>query len=188
MDSGLHAEIEGVLARLKSRHPDLAKRLEESRGYAVFPSMGRAGAVLGASHGKGEVFDQGKVIGSATLSQLTIGVQVGGQTYTEILFFGDKEALERVKSGSISFTANASAALVKAAASGTTDFKGVGATAFSQGGELLEAALGGQKFTFISPQAERQQSEEQARKKEEKEREGKEPGLVSKIAEKLGRD
>ena len=144
----LRKRVNATLKRLESKDPGLKKLLEKAYGYAVFPSVGKAALVVGGSYGRGAVFEKGKMIGYATISQMTIGVQIGGDTFTEILVFHDKQPLKRFKQGHMAFAANASAVLVKAAAAGTSDFKGVSALAYSSGGMLLELALGGQKFTF----------------------------------------
>ncbi len=147
----LHEEVVATVDRLVRKNPALEKELQRARGYAVFPSLGRASLVLGGSYGRGEVFEKGKPIGFATLSQLTLGVQVGGQTFSEVIFFTDRKTLEAFKGGKVAFAANASAVIVKAAASGTINYSHCVAHAYSRGGMLLEASLGGQKFTFMPP-------------------------------------
>ncbi|NVB81972.1 MAG: hypothetical protein HOV81_26560 [Kofleriaceae bacterium] len=114
----------------------------------MFPLVGRASAVLGVTFGRGVVYEQGQPIGTATITELTIGVQVGGQMFSELLLFPNPESLKRLKSGEFAFAANASAAIVKAAASGTSDFHGVVARAYALGGMLLELSIGGQKINF----------------------------------------
>ena len=144
----LRQRAHAVLAKLEKKDPGLKQLLKKAHAYAIFPSVGKAALVVGGAYGRGAVFEKGKMIGFATISQMTIGVQIGGDTFTEILVFHDKHQLDRFKHGHMAFAANASAVLVKAAAAGTTDFKGVTALAYSSGGMLLELALGGQKFTF----------------------------------------
>ncbi|MCE9673157.1 lipid-binding SYLF domain-containing protein [Myxococcus stipitatus] len=160
----LHEEAMATLGRLERKNPELKQALERARGFAVFPSMGRASLVLGGTYGHGEVFERGKPIGFATLSQMTIGVQVGGQTFSELIFFEDRNALEDFKGGKVAFAANASAVIIKAAASGTTNYAKCTAHAYSRGGMLLEVSLGGQKFTFMPPSSEK---ERQAKDSEE---------------------
>ena len=140
--------VEATLNRLEKKDPGLREFLKKAHGYAVFPAVGKASLVVGGAHGHGGVFERGKFIGHATLSQITLGVQLGGDTFTEILAFHDKGSLDRFKKGHMTFTASASAVLVKAGASATSNFKGVTAHAYSSGGMLLELAIGGQKFTF----------------------------------------
>jgi len=144
----LRQRAQAVLAKLEKKDPGLKQLLKKAHGYAIFPSVGKAALVVGGAYGRGVVFEKGKMIGFATISQMTIGVQIGGDTFTEILVFHDKHQLDRFKHGHMAFAANASAVLVKAAAAGTTNFKGVTALAYSSGGMLLELALGGQKFNF----------------------------------------
>jgi len=145
----IHEDVQAALKRLNAKDPGLKQFLKKAHGYAVFPSVGKAALVIGGAYGRGEVYEQGKPIGYATIAQTTIGVQVGGDTFTELLVFESKESLDRFKRGRVAFAANASAVLVKAGAAGTADFeKGVAAFAYAQGGMLLEAAIGGQKFKF----------------------------------------
>lgn len=183
-DPALHAEVQAKLEMLHQKYPELKKRLEEAYAYAIFPSVGRAGAVVGVGRGHGEVFERGRSIGSATLTQITVGVTVGGQIFTEVLVFDTKEALKAFRTSPVEFTANASAVIVKAAASGTTDFGGVDAIALSEGGELLELSLGGQKFSFLSSEQEKERADRKAAEPEEKE---KGPGLGTRIASKFRR-
>jgi hypothetical protein len=105
--------------------------------------------VLGGAYGKGEVFERGKLIGYAAVAQLTIGVQLGGDTFVEVVAFQNKQALDRFKQGKTAFAANASAVLIKAGASGSAGYaKGVAVFVHSEGGMMLEAAIGGQHFFF----------------------------------------
>jgi lipid-binding SYLF domain-containing protein len=148
LEKTLHDDVTATLEVLKAGHPGLEEELGDAYGYAVFPTVGRASVVLGGTYGKGEVYEQGNPIGAAKMAAMTIGVQLGGQTFTELLVFPNKDALDRFKRGEVTFTANASAVMVKAGASGTTDPGPIVARAYSQGGMLLEASLGGQRFRF----------------------------------------
>lgn len=146
--------------RLEAKDPGLKQQLKKAYGYAVFPSVGKAALVVGGSYGRGAVFEKGKFIGHATISQLTLGVQIGGDTFSEIVIFESKPALDRFKQGTMAFAASASAVLVKAGATGAADFpKGVKALAYSRGGMLLEAAIGAQKFKF-KPAGEEEEQED----------------------------
>jgi lipid-binding SYLF domain-containing protein len=146
----LHKEVEAALVRVREVYPDLWKSIDQAYGYAVFPVTGRAGLVLGGAFGKGEVFEQKKLSGYAGILQFTIGVQIGGETFTAIVLFDDKDGLERFKRGNINFTANAGAVILKAGAEATTRYKADKVYLFSEGGLLIEAAIGGQKFVFYS--------------------------------------
>ena len=160
-----------TLKRLEEKDRGLKQMLKKAHAYAVFPSVGKASLVVGGSYGRGAVFERGKFIGHATISQFTIGVQIGGDTFSEILVFENKEALERLKKGKMAFAANASAVLVKAGASGTKNFtNGVAAYAYSSGGMLLEAVIGGQKFKFKP--ADEQEQDEQGQEEGEEQQKG----------------
>jgi lipid-binding SYLF domain-containing protein len=145
----LHADVMATLVRMKEKDPSLEQALEEAFGYAVFPAVGKATLVLGGAYGKGEVFRKRDSIGYAALVQLTIGVQVGGQTYSELVLFQDKETLDRFKRSKVGFAANASAVIVKAGAAATSHYKrGMQIYVHAEGGMMLELGIGAQKLAF----------------------------------------
>ena len=122
---------------------------KKARGYAVFPNVGKGGIGIGGARGKGEVFEKGKVIGSTTLTQVSIGFQLGGQAFSQIIFFKDKKSLERFTEGNFEFGASASAALISEGANASADYSdGVAVLTFSKGGLMYEASIGGQKFSY----------------------------------------
>jgi lipid-binding SYLF domain-containing protein len=145
----LHSEAIAALQLLQKKHGDVKKVLDEAAGFAVIPSIGRASLVLGGAYGVGEVFEKDRVIGYAAIVELTIGVQVGGTTFHELVVFHDEGALKNFKAGKYAFAADAVVALVKGGAQAS---KGFGATTtiyvFDEGGMLLDLAIGGQKFIF----------------------------------------
>lgn len=158
-----------TLKRLEEKDRGLRQVLKKAHAYAVFPSVGKASLVVGGSYGRGAVFEKGKFIGHATISQLTIGVQIGGDTFSQVLVFENKDALERLKKGKMAFAADASAVLVKAGAAAMKGFPyGVASYAYSRGGMLLEAVIGGQKFKFKP--ADRQEQDEQGEEDDEQQR------------------
>ena len=145
----LNSEVQAVLKRLQEEDPGLKEVLEKAHAYAVFPSVGQAAAVIGGAFGKGEVFERGSLVGYAGVGQLTLGVQLGGQTYSEVIAFENKQALDRFKQGKWAFAANAAAVLVKAGAAAASNYeKGAKVFVYSDGGMMLEAAIGAQKFFF----------------------------------------
>jgi hypothetical protein len=147
----LHDEAQAALTRMQEWDKSLKSKLEKAHGYAIFPSIGRASLVVGVTYGKGEVFEQNRVIGYAGTVQITVGVQLGGETLHELVIFEDKQALDRFKSGGISFAANSSVALVKGAAAATNNPKGWRTLIYNEGGEMLELGdIGGQTFRFVS--------------------------------------
>jgi lipid-binding SYLF domain-containing protein len=145
----LHADVLAALKQVQKKNPELKKVLDKSAGFAVVPSIGRSSLVLGGAYGLGEVFKGERVIGYAAIVELTIGVQVGGTTFHELVVFYDEGALKNFKQGKYAFAADAAVEIVKAGAQAS---KGFGASSsiyvFDEGGMLLDLAIGGQKFIF----------------------------------------
>ncbi len=139
-------------------------------GYAVFPNVGKGGIVIGAAYGKGQVYRGGKVTGETSLFKATIGYQLGGQVFSEMIFFEDKRAYEefisekfefdavasavaitagvQAKAGTEGVTASASAGPTVGKHADTSYHKGMAVFVHTIGGLMFEAAIGGQKFTF----------------------------------------
>ena len=129
--------------------PSLKPYFKKARGYAVFPNIGKGGIGIGAARGSGEVFEKGNVIGKTTLTQVSIGVQLGGQTFSQIIFFKDKKSLDRFTEGNFEFGASASAVLISEGANASADYSdGVAVLTYSKGGLMYEARIGGQKFSY----------------------------------------
>ena len=129
--------------------PALKPYFKKAKGYAVFPNIGKAGIGIGGARGKGEVFEKDEVIGSTSVTQLSIGLQLGGQAFSQIIFFKDKKDLERFTQGNFEFGASASAALITEGANASADYSdGVAVLTFSKGGLMYEASIGGQKFSY----------------------------------------
>lgn len=142
---------------------------ENSVGYAVFPNIGKGGITVGGAYGEGRVYAGGEVIGDTKMTQLTIGLQLGGQVYSQIIFFQDQHALDEFTKGNFEFGAQATAVAITAGASATTSTtgrsagvsggagdartvghyqKGMAVFTLAKGGLMYEATLGGQKFQF----------------------------------------
>ncbi len=105
----LTTRSETAVQTAKKADPSLQKFFDTAAGYAVFPSVGKGGVGVGGAYGRGELFEGGKLAGYCTLTQASIGLQLGGQKYTELIFFEDKAALDRFKSGNFAFAAQVSA-------------------------------------------------------------------------------
>lgn len=144
-------ETEAAIVRLKAKDPGLKKWFDEqSYGYVVFPSIGKGGLVVGAAHGRGQVYEQGRHIGYAQLKQGTVGFQAGGQAYIEVIFFEDETALKAFKEGNWEMGAQVSAVAAKRGASSSADYtKGVCVFTLAEGGLMAEASVGGQKFRYV---------------------------------------
>jgi lipid-binding SYLF domain-containing protein len=140
-----------------------------SYGYAVFPTIGKGGIGIGGAYGKGRVYEQGNYVGDTSVTQLSIGLQLGGQAYSQIVFFEDKRAFDEFTSGNFEFGAQASAVAITAGASaeatttgssagasgGKHDattvgkyYKGMAVFTVAKGGLMYEASISGQKFSY----------------------------------------
>lgn len=139
-------------------------------GYALFPTIGKAGFVIGGAYGKGRVYEQGKHIGDTAMTQATVGFQLGGAGFSQVVFFQDKRALDEFTNGNFEFGAEAQATAITAAAGASANTSGSSATAsggknnaamagagynkgmatftITKGGLMYEVSVGGQKFSF----------------------------------------
>jgi lipid-binding SYLF domain-containing protein len=143
------AEVKQALDEFRRTNEKIGPFLDAAHGYAVFPSVGKGAIGIGGAHGKGLVYEKGKLIGSTTLSQVTIGFQLGGQAYRELICFQNKGALDRFKGGNFEFDAQASGVAVTAGISFDAAYEqGVAIFTMAKGGLMYEASIGGQKFTF----------------------------------------
>ena len=143
------SDVAVVIAKFKQKDPGLAKVFASAAGYAVFPTVGKGGIGIGGARGKGWVYGHGRLIGRSTLTQVTIGFQLGGQAYSEVVFFKDQEALDNFKLGHLKLDAQASAIALTARASADLAYRnGVAIVTMAKGGLMYEASVGGQKFSF----------------------------------------
>jgi lipid-binding SYLF domain-containing protein len=138
----------------KSADPTLDQFVSKGSGVAVFPSVGKGAIGIGGAYGKGVLFEDDLAVGYCDLSQASIGFQLGGQAYTELLVFADKDAIQRFKEGHFTFAAQATAVALKSGAAANAKFTdGVAAFTTAQTGLMYEASIGGQKFSYVSKEA-----------------------------------
>jgi lipid-binding SYLF domain-containing protein len=142
-----HEKAQVALNAFKEKDPQIQGFMDESIGYIVIPSVGKAALGIGGARGKGVLYEGGVVTAVITLTQLSFGFQGGGQAYSEFIFFEDAATLENFKRGNFELNAQASAVAITAGASADAEFNG-GMAIFTQakGGLMYEAAVGGQKF------------------------------------------
>ena len=121
----------------------------KSYGYVIFPNVGKGAIGVGGAAGNGIVYENGKMIGTAKMKQVSVGFQFGGQAYREVIFFENKAALDRFKEDKFEFAGQVSAVAAKAGASADAKYSD-GVMVFTQekGGLMYEAAVGGQKFSY----------------------------------------
>ena len=122
---------------------------DNSYGYVIFPNVTKAAVVVGGAGARGILYEQGKAIGLAKMTQVTVGAQAGGQEYQEVIFFENKAALDRFKENKVEFSGQVSAVAAKAGAAATARYAdGVSVFTQEKGGLMLEASIGGQKFKY----------------------------------------
>lgn len=141
----------------------------KSYGYAIFPTIGKGGLGVGAAHGTGRVYKQGKHVGDTTMNQVSVGLQAGGQAFSQMIFFEDQRSFEEFTSGNFEFGANVQAVAITASAGasagtggtsagasgGKNDaatvgqfHKGMAVFTVAKGGLMYEATIAGQKFKY----------------------------------------
>ena len=140
---------EEAIAAFKEANPRTEIFFAKSHGYAVFPAVTKGGLILGGASGGGTVYEQGKVIGGSSVTQFTFGVQLGGMSFKEIVFFKDSAALERFKAGTLEMSGDVSSVAVITGSSNAMDFADDTAVfTLADGGLMLELSLGAQNFSF----------------------------------------
>jgi lipid-binding SYLF domain-containing protein len=138
-----------ALAKAQTSDPSLTNVLNTAAGYAVFPTVGKGAAGVGGAYGKGVLFEKDVAVGYCDLTQASIGAQLGGQGYTEIICFETKTAVETFKQGNFRFDAQATAVVLKSGAGANAKFTdGVAVFTMDEAGLMVEAAVGGQKFSY----------------------------------------
>jgi lipid-binding SYLF domain-containing protein len=147
--AALVAEATSRWQQMRAADPALGAVVQRGYGYALFPDVGKAGLGVGGAYGRGVVYERGQHIGYSDLTQGTVGAQVGGQSFSELLVFEHKAALDRFKAGQFGFAAGASAVVLKSGVATTPNFvDGVAVIIQPVGGVMVEAAIGGQQFTY----------------------------------------
>jgi lipid-binding SYLF domain-containing protein len=147
------------------------RMLETAYGYAVFPTIGKGGIGVGGAYGTGRVYEKGKYIGDTSMTQVTVGFQLGGEAFSELILFKDERALLDFTTGNFEFGADASVIAVTAAAGAKANtagssagasvtkydattaggyVKGMATFTVAKGGLMFEASIGGQKFNYTS--------------------------------------
>ena len=139
-----------TIAEFKKQDPEIKKYFDSAHGYVVFPSIGKGAFGVGGAAGKGVVYENGTPMGGTNMTQVTVGFQLGGQKYSEVIFFENEESFERFIENDFEFAAQASAVALSSGASANASYKG-GVLVFTmaKGGLMYEASVGGQKFKFV---------------------------------------
>ncbi len=146
----LVSQANSTLQMMTAQDPSLRELLDRSAGYAVFPSVGEVGVVaVGGQQGVGVVYEQGRPIGFARIREATLGPQLGGQSFSQLIVFEDRAALDRLRAGNFDLTAGAQATALGWGAGARTRFEdGVAVIISSERGLIAGATIGGQNIDF----------------------------------------
>ena len=142
-------DCDSAKAEFLRTDPLLKNVFDGAHGYLILPNIGKGAVGVGGASGNGMVYEKGKIVGTAKMSQVTVGLQFGGQAYRELIFFENKEALDRFKTNKVEFSAQASAVAATAGASANAKYTdGIMIYTQQKGGLMYEASVGGQKFKY----------------------------------------
>jgi lipid-binding SYLF domain-containing protein len=142
-------DSEDAKAAFLKDDPSMEELFSSSFGYIILPNVGKGGLGVGGAYGNGVAYQGGSRVGFARMTQVTIGFQAGGQAYSEVVFFEDKKAFDRFKTGKIEMSAQVSAVAAASGASLNAKYiDGVMVFTRTKGGLMYEASVGGQQFKF----------------------------------------
>ncbi len=146
----LEQQAQATLTQMEARQPGLHQLIGDAAGYAVFPDVGAGGAVVaGGAFGRGILFERGQPTGYVELKQGSIGLELGGQTYAELLVLKDRFDIDRLKAGEFRFGADAAAVILKSGAAAQTAFaSGASVFVMPRGGLMVGVSIAGQKIEY----------------------------------------
>jgi len=148
-DSAAIKKAEAAVDMFKKVDPSIDKFFKTAKGWAVFPSVAKGAVVVGGAGGKGILFEKGKAVGKTSLTQVTVGLALGGQSFSEIIFFENDLALTKFKGGDFSLAAQVSAVAAASGAAAAAKYtQGVAVFTAGESGLMFEASVGGQGFGF----------------------------------------
>ena len=145
----LGTESQAAISLFKAKDPTIDRFFTESYGYMVIPKIFKAAFIGGGAFGRGEVYEQGKMVGYCSMSQATVGFSIGGEYFREIVFFKDITDLDTFKTEPITFSAQATAVAASSGAAAKADYKaGMAVFILEDKGLMIDASIGGQKFKY----------------------------------------
>jgi lipid-binding SYLF domain-containing protein len=151
----LSSEVNEAIAIFKDKDSGIQKFFDKSYGYAVLPKVFKGAFLAGGAYGKGEVYEQGKMIGYCSMSQATLGFSFGGEYFREIVFFKEKSDLDVFKTDEYTFSAQITGVAATAGAAAKANYKsGMAVFITTDAGLMVDASLGGQKFNYVYQPAE----------------------------------
>jgi lipid-binding SYLF domain-containing protein len=150
----LSAEVNEAIAIFKDKDPHIQRFFDKSYGYAVLPKVFKGAFLAGGAYGKGEVYEQGKMVGFCSMSQATLGFSFGGEFFREIVFLKEKNDLDVFKTEEYTFSAQVTGVAVTLGAAAKADYKsGMAVFIATDTGLMVDVSLGGQKFNYLEKSA-----------------------------------
>jgi lipid-binding SYLF domain-containing protein len=147
----LKEEVPTTIDNFKKADSTLGDFFKKSVGYAVLPRVAKGGFIIGGARGTGLVYEQGKLIGHVVMTQATVGAQVGGQSFSELVFFENAEALKDFQKSETTMNAQVGAVAAGEGAGKSAKYnQGVAVFTLPRSGLMAEASVGGQKFRFTA--------------------------------------
>jgi len=145
----LELAVAQSILKAKEKDPSLQAWFDDAYAYAVFPKVGKGGIGIGGAHGKGIVIQGDSTVATTSLSQVTVGFQLGGQVYSQFIMFKDQTAFDNFARGNFEMGAQVSAVAITLGASADANYDGgVAVFTIAEGGLMYEASVGGQKFKY----------------------------------------
>lgn len=143
------AAVKQTIANFKNADPSLTNFFSKAVGYVVLPVVTEGGFIVAAQHGKGFLYEKNKVTGKVSLTEISVGAQVGGGTFSELVFLETGEALKNFKDGKCEMAGGAKATLAASGSAANAKYQqGVSVFTLPTSGAMVAAAIGGQRFKF----------------------------------------
>jgi lipid-binding SYLF domain-containing protein len=147
----LHKEVQQTIKDFKAKNKKIGEFFDDAHAYVVFPSVGKIGVIIGGAGGDGEVYEGGSMIGWAGMSQVSLGAQLGGKKFAQVVFFETEETFAKFKASKMEFGAGVDAVAADSEIGLTTGYKGgIAVFVWSKSGLMADASGSGQKFTFVA--------------------------------------
>lgn len=150
----LSAQVNEAISIFKSKDPGIQRFFDSSYGYAVLPKVVKGAFIAGGAYGKGEVYEQGKMVGYCSMTQATLGFSFGGEYFREIVFLKEKTDLDLFKMEEYTFSAQVTGVAATVGAAAKADYKsGMAVFVTTDKGLMVDVSLGGQKFKYLDKSA-----------------------------------
>ncbi len=148
-DKKIISDAETAKAEFITMNKSLESQFDNATAYVIFPNVGKGAVIVGAASGNGAVYKNGKLVGMASMKQLDVGAQIGGEAYSEVIFFNSDEAFKKLKNNELELTSQIAAVAVEEGKSLNTKFTdGLAVYVMPKAGLMAEVSVGGQKFEY----------------------------------------